>query len=97
MAILSGNELVTLAMKEPARDLDEFAGRLVDYITDEAMLRAVQASADDSSVATAPMFARTFDTLFRNALEGLDRRNPAGAMYLRAGISTLVDQSEIDQ
>ncbi|UHJ58801.1 hypothetical protein LT337_32370 (plasmid) [Mycolicibacterium fortuitum] len=96
MAILSGNELVTLAMREPARDLGEFAGRLVDYIADESMLHAVQTSADDSSVAVAPMFARTFDILFRSALEGLDRCNPTGAMYLRAGITTFLDSQAVE-
>ena len=95
MDVLSGKELLELARREPAEDLGEFARRLIDYITDQAMLEAVDSSWSHPSVAVGPMFTEAFDMFFRNALEGLDRINPTGAAYLRAGIRTFAE-SDVD-
>ncbi|MBS1691222.1 MAG: hypothetical protein JST91_03260 [Actinobacteria bacterium] len=90
--IHSGKELVHLALKEPAEDLAQFAGRLVDYITDQAMLEAVMSSTpSDPVVGVGPVFTRTFDAMFRAVLGYLDRVNPDGADLLRAGISDLAE------
>ncbi|WP_102145610.1 hypothetical protein [Mycobacterium hubeiense] len=89
MTTTSAKELVDLVLKEPARDLGEFAARLVDYITDQAMLVAAESSLNDPSIVLGSMFTQTFDALLRHALEGLDRINPTGAAYLRAGIRAL--------
>lgn len=96
MAVNSGKALVQLAMREPAQDAGEFAGRLVDYIADEAMLAAVESSLGDPSVNVYSMFTQEFDALFRSAMEGLDKINPGGAAYLRAGIRTFAAGGAFD-
>ncbi len=89
MTIRSGKELLRLAFTEPAEDAGEFAGRLVDYISDQAMLMAVESSLNDSPVGVNREFSRVFDNLFRSVLEHLDRINPTGAAYLRCGVLML--------
>ncbi len=81
-----GKEFLQRAYDDPPGDVREFASRIVDYMTDTAMLMAVDAFLNDASVDILPTFWQIFDATLHHTLEGLDKRNPRGAAEFRRGI-----------
>lgn len=88
-------ELLWLEHSQPSRDVAELSSRIVDFITDAAMVQSVNAALSAASVNLLVEFERAFDRMLRSALSGLDRMNPAGARELRRGILAIEEERRI--
>lgn len=84
-----GTEFLHRAYDDPPGNVVEFASRIIDYITDVIMLDVVEASLNNPEIDIQSGFWRVFDPTFQHVVEGLDKRNPLGAVELRRGILLL--------
>lgn len=84
-----GTEFLRRVYDDLPSNVIELSSRIVDYITDVIMLDVVEASLSNPAIDIQSAFWRAFDPVFLHVLEGLDTRNPMGAVELRRGIILL--------
>lgn len=89
---MNGKEFVESAFFDPPDDVREISARIIDHVTEEAMLLAVDAHLKDAAIDIWPKFQHVFDTMFSELLKYLDRINPTGAAELRRGTVLLAKE-----